>query len=148
MVAQVAAEEPDTAAKMPQPITFTCTRRPGSHCSQGDRPRNISSDRRVRNRISPIQMNSGSAASVHEALALHTVVASTAADRHAGSEQHGDEADQPQRDRDPHAAGENDDERPEQDQRQIDQADVVHQPPPPEAMRSTNSSGEDGGSFS
>ncbi len=77
MVAQVAADEPDTAAKIPQPITFTCTRRPGSHCSQGDRPRNISSDRRVRNRISPIQMNSGSAASVQDALALHTVVAST-----------------------------------------------------------------------
>src|SRR5436309_6577477 len=77
MVAQVAADEPDTAAKMPQPITFTCVRRPGSHCTQGDRPRNISSDSFVRNRISPIQMNSGSAASVHDALALHVVVAST-----------------------------------------------------------------------
>src|SRR3954467_6996993 len=78
MVAQVAADEPDTAAKIPQPITFTCTSRPGSHCSQGERPRNISSDSRVRNKISPIQMNKGSAASVQDALALHTVVASTA----------------------------------------------------------------------
>src|SRR3974390_3832751 len=78
MVAQVAADEQERAAKMPQPITFTCTSRPGSHCSQGERPRNISSDKRVRKRISPIQMNSGSAASVHDALALHTVVASTA----------------------------------------------------------------------
>src|ERR1041385_4066908 len=77
MVAQVAADEPDTAAKMPQPTTFTCTSRPGSHCSQGDRPRNISSDSRVRNRISPIQMNSGNAASVQDDLDLHTVVAST-----------------------------------------------------------------------
>src|SRR3954447_9914047 len=77
MVAQVAADEPDTAAKMPQPITLTWVRRPGSHCTQGDRPRNISSDSLVRNRISPIQMNSGNAAKVHDALALHVVVAST-----------------------------------------------------------------------
>src|SRR5271169_6212130 len=77
MVAQVAAEEPETAAKIPQPITFTWMSRPGSHCSQGDRPRNISSDNRVRNKISPIQMNSGSAASVQDALALQTVVANT-----------------------------------------------------------------------
>src|SRR6476646_6666794 len=77
MVAQVAADEPDTAAKMPQPITFTCVSRPGSHCTKGERPRNISSDNLVRNRISPIQPNSGRAASVHEALALQVVVAST-----------------------------------------------------------------------
>src|SRR3954447_22023716 len=77
MVAHVAAEEPDTAAKMPQPITFTCVSRPGSHCTQGERPRNISSDSLVRNRISPIQMNNGSAARVQDALALQVVVAST-----------------------------------------------------------------------
>src|SRR4051795_13019206 len=77
MVAQVAADEPETAAKMPHPITFTCVNRPGSHCTQGDRPRNISSDSLVRNRISPIQMNNGSAASVQDALALQVVVAST-----------------------------------------------------------------------
>src|SRR5262245_29866646 len=51
--------------------------RPGSQFSQGAKPRNISSDSRVRNRISPIQMKSGSAASDHEALLPHTVVAST-----------------------------------------------------------------------
>src|SRR5687768_1982797 len=67
MVAQVADEDPDTAAKMPQPNTFTCMRRPGSQPSHGAMPSNISSDRRVRNRISPIHTNSGSAASVHEA---------------------------------------------------------------------------------
>src|SRR2546422_57986 len=77
MVAQVAADEPDTAAKIPQPTTLTCISRPGSHCSHGDRPRNICSDSFVRNRISPIQMNSGNAANVHDALALQVVVAST-----------------------------------------------------------------------
>src|SRR3954451_7135982 len=51
--------------------------RPGSQFNQGANPRNISSDNRVRNRISPIQMNSGRAASDHDALLPHTVVAST-----------------------------------------------------------------------
>src|SRR4051812_29260331 len=51
--------------------------RPGNQFSQGANPRNISSDSRVRNRISPIQMNSGKAASDHDALLPHTVVAST-----------------------------------------------------------------------
>src|SRR5204863_7229406 len=68
MVAQVAAEEPDTVPKMAQPRILTCIRRPGSQPSQGARPSNISSESLVRNRISPIQTNSGSAASVHEAL--------------------------------------------------------------------------------
>jgi hypothetical protein len=76
-VAQVAADEPETAAKMPQPITFTCVSLPGSHCTHGESPRNISSESLVRNRISPIQMNSGNAASVHDALALQVVVART-----------------------------------------------------------------------
>ena len=48
MVAQVAAEEPDTAAKIAQPITFTCSSRPGSFCTQGARPSNMSSDNLVR----------------------------------------------------------------------------------------------------
>ena len=43
MVAQVAAEEPDTAAKMAQPTTLTCSSRPGSRCSHGARPSNMSS---------------------------------------------------------------------------------------------------------
>src|SRR6185369_13089421 len=51
--------------------------RPGSQFSQGANPRNISSDNRVRNRISPIHMKSGKAASDHDALLPHTVVAST-----------------------------------------------------------------------
>src|SRR5438552_10782491 len=68
MVAQVAAEEPDTEPKIPQPRMVVCIRRPGTLFSQGERPSNISSDSLVRNRISPIQMNIGSAASVQEAL--------------------------------------------------------------------------------
>ena len=76
-VAVVAAEDPETEPNTPQATTLTCMRPPGSRLSQGEKPRNISSESRVRNRISPIQMNSGSAASDHEALLLHTMVAST-----------------------------------------------------------------------
>src|SRR2546423_10791836 len=64
MVAQVAALEPDTAAKMAQPATFVCSRRPGRRCIHGARPRNMSCDRRVRKRISQIQMKSGRAVRV------------------------------------------------------------------------------------
>ncbi len=74
MVAAVAADEPDTAAKMPQPRMLTCMSRPGSRVIQGARPVNMSSDRRERNRISPIQMNMGSAASSQELLEPQTVV--------------------------------------------------------------------------
>ena len=49
---------------MVQPTTLVCSRPPGSRAIQGARPLNMSSLRRVRNRISPIQMNSGSAVSV------------------------------------------------------------------------------------
>ena len=66
-MAQVAADEPETDPKMPQPRMVVCIRRPGTLFSHGARPSNISSDSLVRNRISPIQMNIGSAASVHEA---------------------------------------------------------------------------------
>src|SRR3546814_10024264 len=55
---------PDTAAKMAQPMTLVCSRRPGRRFSQGARPLNRSSDRRVRNRISPIHRNRGRAVSV------------------------------------------------------------------------------------
>src|ERR1035437_5285890 len=75
MVAAVAADEPEIAAKMPQPITLQCISRPGNAVSQGARPRNISSEMRLRNRISPIQMNKGTAVSDQLALDPHTVVA-------------------------------------------------------------------------
>ena len=64
MVAQVAALEPDTAAKIAQPTTLTCSRRPGSACIHGARPLNMSRESRVRNRISPIQMKRGRAVKV------------------------------------------------------------------------------------
>src|SRR3546814_17621415 len=54
---------------------FTCSRRPGRPPSQGARPLKRSSERRVRNRISPIQMNSGSAVKVHDDDAVQIVVA-------------------------------------------------------------------------
>src|SRR2546422_69626 len=68
MVAQVAAEDPDTVPKIAQQSMFTCINRPGSQPSHGESPSNISSESLVRYRISPIQTNIGSAASVHEAL--------------------------------------------------------------------------------
>ncbi len=74
IVAHVAADEPDTDPKMPQPRMLTCIKRPGIRCSQGASPSNICSDKRVRNRISPIQINSGSAASSHEALVPQNAV--------------------------------------------------------------------------
>ncbi len=123
-VAQVAADEPDTEPKMPQASTLTCIRRPGSQLSQGARPRNISSDRRVRNRISPIQMNSGSAASVHDALLPQIVVASTwPAGNVAADILHADPAAGHQRDRDPDAAREQDG---EQDQQHRGDLEKIH----------------------
>jgi hypothetical protein len=66
IVAQVADDEPDTAAKIVQPMMFVCKRRPGTRSSHGASPRNMSSESRVRNRISPIQQKSGRAVSVHD----------------------------------------------------------------------------------
>jgi hypothetical protein len=87
-VAQVAADDPETEPNTPQASTLTCMSRPGSQFSQGANPRNISSDSRVRNRISPIQMNSGRAASDHDALLPHTVVAHAAGRNAAGGNWH------------------------------------------------------------
>src|SRR3954468_19630632 len=75
MVAQVAAEEPETAAKMVQPITLVCSSRPGRRDTQGASPRNMLSLSLVRNRISPIQMNRGRAVSVQLEAEPHTVTA-------------------------------------------------------------------------
>ena len=61
--AQVAADEPETEPKMPQPKMVVCIKRPGTLDSQGERPSNICSDNLVRYKISPIQMNMGRAAS-------------------------------------------------------------------------------------
>src|SRR5690554_3336547 len=75
MVAQVAADDPDTAAKMAQPTTLVCSKRPGSQLSHGASPRNRSCDSRDRNRISPIHRNKGSAVSVQLDEAPHMVMA-------------------------------------------------------------------------
>jgi hypothetical protein len=66
MVAQVAALDPLTAAKMVQPMMLVCSRRPGRRVSHGASPLNMSSESRVRKRISPIHTKSGSAVSVHD----------------------------------------------------------------------------------
>src|SRR5580765_3328760 len=58
IVAQVADEDPETAANIVQPMMLVCSSRPGTRSSHGARPLNMSSESRVRNRISPIQMNS------------------------------------------------------------------------------------------
>src|SRR5262249_35294873 len=68
IVAQVAADDPETVPKIPHASTLTCMSGPGSHVSHGASPSNISSDSLVRNRISPIHTNSGSAAMVQLAL--------------------------------------------------------------------------------
>ena len=44
IVAQVAAEDPDTEPKIPQPKIVVCINRPGTFESQGDKPSNICSD--------------------------------------------------------------------------------------------------------
>jgi hypothetical protein len=51
---------------MVQPMMLVCSRRPGRRESQGASPLNMSSERRVRKRISPIHTKSGSAVSVHD----------------------------------------------------------------------------------
>src|SRR3546814_20637535 len=56
-VANVAADEPEMAAKSVQPAKLTCRRPPGSRPSHGDRPRNRSWLRQVRNRIAHNQSN-------------------------------------------------------------------------------------------
>ncbi len=38
---QAAAEEPETEAKIVQPITLVCSKRPGRALTQGARPRNM-----------------------------------------------------------------------------------------------------------
>ena len=48
MVAQVAADDPETAAKIVQPATLMCSIRPGNHLSQGASPSNRSSESFVR----------------------------------------------------------------------------------------------------
>ncbi len=69
MVAQVTTDEPETAAKMVQPITLTCSRR----LSHGARPQNMPWASLERNRISPIHRNSGKAVSIQLVVLLQMV---------------------------------------------------------------------------
>jgi len=63
-VEHVAADDPETAAKIALPNTFTCSNRPGTRLNHGDNPANMFSAKRVRNKISPIQRKRGKAVSV------------------------------------------------------------------------------------
>src|SRR6056297_2290075 len=76
-VAVVAADEPETAAKSAQPKILACNSRPGRRVVSGARPENMSDDSRERKRISPIQMNIGSAVRSQMLSAPQTLVAKT-----------------------------------------------------------------------
>jgi hypothetical protein len=104
IVAQVAAEEPETEPKMPQPRMVVCIRRPGTRLSQGRRPSNISSLSLVRNRISPIQMNRGRAASSQLALLSQKALKQVLARLCGGEKGLPDPAADGQRHCNPHAA--------------------------------------------
>src|SRR4030042_428503 len=75
IVAQVAAEDPEIAAKIAQPTTLVCISLPGRGPIQGARPRKRSSESRERKRISPIQIKRGRAVSVQLDREPQTVVA-------------------------------------------------------------------------
>ena len=102
---------PDTAAKIVQPMMLVCSSRPGSRSSHGARPRNMSSDSRVRNRISPIQTNSGSAVSVHDDAVPQIVTAIASPAGREREELHADPRDAGEREPDPHAAAEQHEQR-------------------------------------
>src|SRR3546814_8023804 len=65
MVAQVAAEEPETAAKMVQPITLVCSTRPGMRVNNAARPRHKTAERRVRKPKCHNQLKIGQAGDSH-----------------------------------------------------------------------------------
>ena len=74
IVAAVAADEPETAAKIPQLKIFTCSSLPGNLDRNGAKPWNKSSERLVRNKISPIHINNGNAVKDQPVVALHEEV--------------------------------------------------------------------------
>ena len=74
-VAVVAAEEPLTAAKNVHAKILTCSSRPGKVSIQGARPSKRFCEILLRNRISPIQINNGSAIMVDPLVLFHTVFA-------------------------------------------------------------------------
>src|SRR5690625_4514282 len=76
-VAQVAADEPLTAANTPEAKIPTCPNPPGIDRIHGARPVNKSFDIRERNKISPIQINNGRAAKDQSVEAPQIFVPST-----------------------------------------------------------------------
>ena len=70
----VAAEDPDTAAKIVQPTMLVWSKPPGNQLIHGASPLNISWDKRVRNNISPIQINKGRAVKVQLEAPVQIVV--------------------------------------------------------------------------
>ena len=71
---KVAAEDPETAAKIVHPAIFVWSKPPGKNRIQGERPLNISSDNLVRNSISPIQIKRGKAVRVQLLAPVQIVV--------------------------------------------------------------------------
>ena len=98
---------------------------PGRRDSHGARPENIRSASRVRNRISPIQMKSGSAVSAQSVLPPNTVVASRAPGVGVGEERHGNAADHDHGHRDPQPSGEEHEQQGGEDQARLGQA-IAH----------------------
>ena len=76
-VAVVAAEEPEIAANMVQPSTFTWSSRPGRRVVHGASPVKSEAERREWNRISAIRMKSGSAISSGVVVAFQVSCASS-----------------------------------------------------------------------
>ena len=70
----MAAEDPETAAKIVHPAIFVCNNPPGKKRNHGASPRKRSCDKRVLNNISPIQINKGSAVNVQLLAPVQMVV--------------------------------------------------------------------------
>ena len=88
---------------MPPASTFTCSSRPGMRDSHGASPANICAESLVRNRISPIQTNSGSAASSQDATDCQIAVERLRPGERVGEERHAHPAGDGQRKSDPGA---------------------------------------------
>ena len=71
----VAADEPEMAANIEQPITVVWNSRPGRKLIQGAMPENSDCESRVRNSSSPIRMKSGSETMSEEVVTLNAQAA-------------------------------------------------------------------------
>jgi hypothetical protein len=73
IVAAVATDDPEVAAKSALEATLVCIKPPGNQFTQRSRARNMSDAIPVRSRISPIRMNNGTATSTNSVLADHVI---------------------------------------------------------------------------